>query len=105
MDQVSEMDQDLQYNESELLAKVSSGDQKAFTVLVDQYWNKVYSHALAYSKSVSRAQEITQDVFLKVWHKRKGLTEVMDFKSYHCNNQSIKTNHVWWICQDVCCLY
>ncbi len=82
MDQVFEMDQDLPYNESELLAKVASGEQKAFTVLVDYYWNKVYSHALAYSKSVSRAQEITQDVFLKVWHKREGLTEVRDFKSY-----------------------
>ncbi|MEP7251615.1 MAG: RNA polymerase sigma-70 factor [Ginsengibacter sp.] len=76
------MDQDLAYNESELLAKVASGDQKAFTVLVDHCWNKVYSHALAYSKSVSRAQEITQDVFLKVWHKRGVLTEVRDFKSY-----------------------
>ena len=70
------------YNESELLIQVASGEQKAFTVLVDYYWNKVYSHALAYSKSVTRAQEITQDVFLKVWHKREALTEVRDFKSY-----------------------
>ncbi len=70
------------YNEGELLIKVASGEQQAFTVLVDYYWNKVYSHALAYSKSVTRAQEITQDVFLKVWHKREALTEVRDFKSY-----------------------
>ena len=70
------------YNESELLIQVASGEQKAFTVLVDYYWNKVYSHALAYSKSVTRAQEITQDIFLKVWHKREALTEVRDFKSY-----------------------
>ena len=70
------------YNESELLIQVASGEQKAFTVLVNYYWNKVYSHALAYSKSVTRAQEITQDIFLKVWHKREALTEVRDFKSY-----------------------
>ncbi len=70
------------YNESELLIQIASGEQKAFTVLVDNYWNKVYSHALAYSKSVTRAQEITQDIFLKVWHKREALTEVRDFKSY-----------------------
>ncbi|HEV8084031.1 MAG TPA: sigma-70 family RNA polymerase sigma factor [Chitinophagaceae bacterium] len=70
------------YNESELLIQVASGEQKAFTILVDYYWNKVYSHALAYSKSVTRAQEITQDIFLKVWHKREALTEVRDFKSY-----------------------
>ncbi len=76
------MGEGLTYNEGELLIKVASGEQKAFTALVDNYWNKVYSHALAYSKSVTRAQEITQDVFLKVWHKREALTEVRDFKSY-----------------------
>lgn len=76
------MVQDSIYNESELLIKVASGEQKAFTILVDCYWNKVYSHALAYSKSVTRAQEITQDVFLKVWNRREALTEVRDFKSY-----------------------
>ncbi|MEO6187694.1 MAG: sigma-70 family RNA polymerase sigma factor [Ginsengibacter sp.] len=76
------MVQDVIYNESELLIKVASGEQKAFTLLVDYYWNSVYSHALAYSKSVTRAQEITQDVFLKVWHKREALRDVRDFKSF-----------------------
>jgi len=70
------------YDEKSLLSSIASGDQKAFTKLVDLYWNKVYSHALAYAKSSPRAQEITQDVFLKVWNKREALVEILDFKNY-----------------------
>lgn len=70
------------YNEKELLDLVSNGNQKAFTRLVNLYWNKVYSHALAYTKSSSRAQEITQDVFLQVWNKKESLKEVIDFKNF-----------------------
>jgi RNA polymerase sigma-70 factor (family 1) len=70
------------YDEKLLLDLVSRSDQKAFTRLVDLYWNKVYSHALAYAKSSPRAQEITQDVFLQVWNKRETLRDVNDFKNF-----------------------
>ena len=61
---------------------MAGGNQKAFTRLVDLFWNDVYSHALAYTKSHTRAQEITQDVFLKLWNKRDRLPEVNSFKNY-----------------------
>lgn len=70
------------YDEKTLLVLVAGGDQKAFTRLVDLFWNDVYSHALAYAKSHSRAQEITQDVFLTLWNKRDRLPEVNNFKNY-----------------------
>ncbi|HVI46106.1 MAG TPA: RNA polymerase sigma-70 factor [Chitinophaga sp.] len=66
----------------ELCNLTSQGDEHAFTRLVDIHWNRVYSHALAYTKSTQRAQEITQDVFLKIWKKRLILAEVDDFKSF-----------------------
>lgn len=70
------------YDEKTILSSVISGDQRSFTVLVDFYWNSVYSHALAYTKSAARSQEITQDIFLKVWGKRSDLTEVREFKNF-----------------------
>jgi len=70
------------YNERRLLLSVAAGDEKAFTQLVDLYWNRVYGHALAYAKSSQKAQEITQDVFLKVWKKRDTLKEIVDFKNF-----------------------
>jgi RNA polymerase sigma-70 factor (family 1) len=73
---------DPSYSERELLDLVARGDQKAFTKLVDLFWNKVFGHALAYTKSSPRAQEITQDVFLHVWNKRLALLEVKDFKKF-----------------------
>jgi RNA polymerase sigma-70 factor (ECF subfamily) len=69
-------------DEKALLGLIAGGDQKAFTKLVDLYWNKVYSHALAYVKSSPRAKEITQDVFLRLWNKKEALNEVVDFKSF-----------------------
>ena len=70
------------FDEKQLLTLVAGGDQKAFTVLVDLYWNQVYGHALAYVKSSPRAQEVTQDVFLHLWNKRDRLPEVNNFKNY-----------------------
>lgn len=65
-----------------LLAEVSNGSQVAFNKLVKLYWNKVYSHSLAYSKSTFKAQEITQDIFLRVWQKKETLTQIQDFDNY-----------------------
>lgn len=65
-----------------LLALITDGDQKAFTRIVDLYWNKVYSHALAYVKSSQRAQEITQDIFLQIWVRRDKLDSVINFDNY-----------------------
>jgi RNA polymerase sigma-70 factor (ECF subfamily) len=71
-----------EFDEGRELRLIVEGDQKAFSRLVDHYWNRVYSHALAYVKSSQRAQEITQDVFLKVWQKKEMLAEVIDFNNY-----------------------
>lgn len=69
-------------NEQQLIAGIAVGDQGAFTLVVDAYWKKVYNHALAYTQSPVVAEEITQDVFLKVWMKRALLLQVNDFKNY-----------------------
>lgn len=70
------------HNEKELLARISTGDQDAFSILVDIYRNKVFSHALTYVKSYEEAEELTQDIFLKVWNSRHRLPEVEQFKNY-----------------------
>lgn len=55
-------------SEAELIKAVANGDTQAFSVLYDQYSEKVYNTALSYSKRVEDAEEITQDVFVKI-HK------------------------------------
>lgn len=70
------------YDEKECLNRIALGDQLAFRSLVDEFWRKVYGHALSYAKSSSLAQEITQDIFLKLWQQRLKLPEVQNFRTY-----------------------
>jgi RNA polymerase sigma-70 factor (family 1) len=64
------------------LNSISNGDQAAFTLLLRNFWVKVYTQALTYLKSSILAQEITQDVFIKIWSIRDKLPEIDDFSGY-----------------------
>jgi RNA polymerase sigma-70 factor (ECF subfamily) len=69
-------------SESDLLRSVANGDEKAFRQLVDTYWKRVYNNTLALTKDTVKAQEITQDIFLKIWQKRDRLVEVNSFMHF-----------------------
>jgi RNA polymerase sigma-70 factor (ECF subfamily) len=64
------------------LVRISAGDEDAFSQLLKRFWNKVYTQALAYLKSAAIAQELTQDVFLRIWTNRSKLSEVDNFPGY-----------------------
>lgn len=69
-------------NESALLLSISAGDESSYTLLVEKYWQKVLQHALSFVKSYPVAEELTQDVFIQIWEKRKKLSEVNSFENY-----------------------
>ncbi|MBA0883896.1 RNA polymerase sigma factor [Flavobacterium undicola] len=69
-------------NESALLVSISAGDESSYTLLVEKYWQKVLQHALSFVKSYPVAEELTQDVFIQIWEKRKKLSEVNSFENY-----------------------
>jgi RNA polymerase sigma-70 factor (family 1) len=70
------------YSESELLKLVVAGDKNAFTQVYNNYRNKIYSIAFELTESSAVAEEIVQDVFLKIWVKRATLDEVTHFRAY-----------------------
>ncbi|NLR62453.1 RNA polymerase sigma-70 factor [Chitinophaga polysaccharea] len=70
------------HNERELLSETAKGNEVAFAALLDLYRNKLYSHALSYLKSCQEAEELVQDVFLKIWDNRHRLPEIENFKNY-----------------------
>ncbi|WP_158618283.1 RNA polymerase sigma factor [Chitinophaga lutea] len=70
------------YNETALLARVAEGDETAFRRVFDHYWDNVYGVALAFTKSAAIAEEMVQDVFLKIWLKREKLSGVEKFDGY-----------------------
>lgn len=52
-----------------LLSSISIGDPKAFKKLYDLFSDKVYNTAISYLQNQQDAEEITQDVFLKIHSK------------------------------------
>ena len=52
-----------------LLARVRGGDETAFGTLVTNHYDNVYGLACRMLRDQSEAEDISQDVFLKVWNK------------------------------------
>jgi len=66
----------------DLLERIGKGDQRAFARMVQSYWNTIYSQSLAYLKSAPRAEEVTQDIFMKIWNTREKLAGVRQLDNY-----------------------
>lgn len=69
-------------SEQELLIKVANGDEKSFKCLYDKYKNKIYSLSMFLTRSEYISEEITQEVFLKIWLHRENLESILYFNSY-----------------------
>lgn len=65
-----------------LIIKLVKGNNKAFRKIFDIYRNDVYAYSLSLLKTKVLAEEIVQDVFLKVWQHRDRLNPDLSFKSY-----------------------
>lgn len=68
--------------ERELLTRTASGDQEAFTALFEAYRNKIWTVAWKIVDSAELADEIVQDVFMKIWLKRETLPQIDNFDSF-----------------------
>ena len=55
--------------EIELLQQIAQQDQQALLTLYQQYGNLVYSLSLRVLRQPAMAEEITQDIFLKLWRQ------------------------------------
>lgn len=56
--------------EEELIEQVKNGNNIAFAVLYDHYWQRVYNFTKLYITSSDSISEIVQDVFVKFWESR-----------------------------------
>lgn len=68
--------------EKSILLRVANGDQQAFRQLFDQYWDGMYANALHFTKSPELAQDLTQEIFTKVWILRGKLPEIDRFDAW-----------------------
>ncbi|MDJ1503822.1 RNA polymerase sigma-70 factor [Xanthocytophaga agilis] len=57
-------------SEQELLEAFLNGDRTAFTTIYQLYWHKMYIVAYRKLKDKQAAEEIIQDIFVKLWKNR-----------------------------------
>lgn len=69
-------------DEKALLLKLKDGDEHAFDKLYQSYSLRIYRKLFKMVKVDVLADELTQDVFVKVWTKRHLLDSEQSFRSY-----------------------
>lgn len=56
-------------NETELIEQLKHGDESAFKVIVEQWQDMVYNTILGIVQNETEAEDLAQDVFIKVFEK------------------------------------
>lgn len=69
-------------SEWDLLLQVSKGNEQAFAQLFNYHKDNIYYYALAVTKSEFLSEEITQNVFVKIWQQRRVLHELDSFPAW-----------------------
>ena len=70
------------HDDQRLVQLLQKGNVAAFDSLFEEYSQKLYGFALKYFKNQSDAEELVQEVFVKVWENRQSLKSEFSFKSY-----------------------
>ena len=69
-------------NESHIISRMISGDINAFKLLFDRYYSQVRFFTLGIVKDSFVADDIAQNVFIKVWTKRELIDCERKFNNY-----------------------
>jgi RNA polymerase sigma-70 factor (ECF subfamily) len=70
------------HSEKELVQELKNGSVLAFEELYSLYSLRLYHFGLKYLKSEIESEGLVQEVFAKIWERRKCLKPELSFKSY-----------------------
>ena len=65
-----------------ILKKLRDGDSEALDILYLRYASKVRDFAFRLLKDRTDAEDVTHDIFLKIWEQRRGLGNILSFRGY-----------------------
>ena len=80
----------------EFILLLKSGDESAFTELINKYNRRLFAYAISLSGDYSLAKDIVQDVFLKTYEFRKRLNPEFSIEGFlyrSVYNQFINVYH------------
>lgn len=68
--------------EAGILKELKRGDHAAFEEIFARYSKPLFQFSLSYLKSRDAAEDIVQEVFIKIWDKKKDIKTDASFQSY-----------------------
>lgn len=65
-----------------ILSDIASGDNDAFKILFEMFFPKVKVFLVKFLKDDKAAEDIAQDIFVKIWSQSPSLPEIRSFNNY-----------------------
>lgn len=71
-----------EFNEIEVLIQLKAGNAEAFALIYDHYKYKITNNLLRLLRSEELAEEVLQELFVKIWDTRQQLDPEKSFRAY-----------------------
>lgn len=68
--------------EFDLITQIKEGNQKAFEMIFNDYYTPLVSYSNTIVKDQGDAEDIVQQLFIKVWQKRSELEKIDSIRNY-----------------------
>jgi RNA polymerase sigma-70 factor (family 1) len=92
------------HNDQSILLRMQQDDESALELLFKTYYAQLCRFARNMLKDKEQAQDMVQDVFMKVWDKRTQINITTSFKAYlymavrnHCLNAMKVNDRKYWM--------
>ncbi|MBT2563114.1 sigma-70 family RNA polymerase sigma factor [Pedobacter sp. ISL-68] len=69
-------------NDQDLMVRLKSGDKKAFATLYKLYAEQIFRRLMRLVKQESIAEELLQDVFMRIWENLENIDLEKPFRAY-----------------------
>lgn len=76
------MKEETSFTDKQLFKEISEGNERAFQLIFKRYYQRMFSFAGTVVKSPHVAEEIVQEVFIRLWEQREVLAEVKNPENY-----------------------
>jgi len=76
------MESKTDYSNNNLVALLQKGDEQAFRSLFVKYSARLYLFSLKFLKDKEDAEDLLNEVFLKIWENRQSLKTNLSFQAY-----------------------
>lgn len=69
-------------SDSEIISRIKRGDEIAFKILYEKYWEQLFISAYNLIKHREVCEDILQEIFIKIWNNREKIEIKTSLKSY-----------------------